>query len=168
MEDSDGEGSASCSSAAEDEFDERKVNDILCPVFDVAAGLMPVLVEESNESLCSSEASVVNLDTNVPTISESRCGFTRDNIVPPPQVETPKIVMFKEPKLVVEIGGEPEISNIHYRNKSSHNVFNSSNEEVKEEIVKIKAEKEINVKTLKSSQSNRPRIQPIVSPRRQD
>jgi hypothetical protein len=43
----------SCSSAAEDELSERKINEMLYPIFDIAAGLMPVLMEESDESFSS-------------------------------------------------------------------------------------------------------------------
>lgn len=32
---------------------ERKINEMLYPVFDIAAGLMPVLMEESEESFSS-------------------------------------------------------------------------------------------------------------------
>jgi hypothetical protein len=32
---------------------ERKINEMLYPVFDIAAGLMPVLMEESDESFSS-------------------------------------------------------------------------------------------------------------------
>jgi hypothetical protein len=47
------QASDSCSSACQDEYEEREVNKMLFPVFDVEAGLMPVLIEDSDESLIS-------------------------------------------------------------------------------------------------------------------
>ena len=41
----------------EDEYGQREINRMLSPVFDEAAGLMPVLVEDSDESISSPEQS---------------------------------------------------------------------------------------------------------------
>jgi len=54
LNDSDS-NSESCDSVGEDEYGQREINRMLFPVFDEAAGLMPVLVEDSDESISSPE-----------------------------------------------------------------------------------------------------------------
>lgn len=54
------EASDSCSSAAEDEFEEKDINTMLYPMFDVQAGLMPILLEESDESSSNKSFSIKN------------------------------------------------------------------------------------------------------------
>jgi len=49
--------SESCDSVGEDEYGQREINRMLSPVFDESAGLMPVLVEDSDESISSPELS---------------------------------------------------------------------------------------------------------------